>query len=62
MDVENGAERVPVCKSVFRDGGEKPDGKWLTERWIEMVNLLEQGGAASRPEDGPDRLPGEAER
>ena len=44
------AEEHTVCESVFKNG-DKPSAERLAQKWAELINSREGGGAArARPE------------
>ena len=46
------AEEHTVCKSVFKNG-DKPSAERLAQKWAELINSREGGGASRMMGTGP---------
>ena len=45
--MQNGAQDVNLCKSVFKTAAEDLRSKAFTQKWIELINRLEKQKSAS---------------
>ncbi len=43
----------PVCRSVFKDGGETTSKKQFTGVWIELINSIERNKKMPPPAEPP---------